>query len=173
MGSQKYETADDETQPPVNLVESLLSSMVTNAIDGAVELQGGATVIMSSVNVNGDGDGDGDGDVAEASSQGATIEDVTEEMSATVECDDSTTDDIGATLDIGSTAFADELRQHTVAQLKVICQEHQVNVRRTNGSNKRKDELIKDLVAAMYGVEVSDDDDTQDTASNESANAAQ
>ena len=65
----------------------------------------------------------------------------------------------------------DELRSHTVAQLKVICQEHQLGVRRANGSSKRKDELVADLVAALYegGGE---EDDAQDTASNESANAA-
>ena len=162
--------APDDAQPPVNLVESLLSSMVTNAIDGAVELQGGATVIMSCVDVGG-----GDGGETEAGAEEAVaVEDVTEaveaeaeaaSIEATVEADAPTADDEDAAA-AGAAAFADELRSHTVAQLKVICQEHQLGVRRANGSSKRKDELVADLVAALY------EDDAQDTASNESANAA-
>ena len=168
-------TVPDDGQPPVDLVESLLSSMVTNAIDGAVELQGGATVIMSCVDV-----GDGDDGGAEPGAEAAvTVEDVTEAdeageaaataVEATAEANDD--DDAASALDAGAAAFADELRSHTVAQLKVICQEHQLGVRRANGSSKRKDELVADLVAALYegGGE---EDDAQDTASNESANAA-
>ena len=176
-------TVPDNGQPPVDLVESLLSSMVTNAIDGAVELQGGATVIMSCVDV-------GNGDDAEMNGEAVTVEDVTEaeanEAAAAVEVTAevaaavaaaAATDDDDATsvLDAGATAFADELRSHTVAQLKVICQEHQLGVRRANGSSKRKDELVADLVAALYeggGGDDDGDDDAQDTASNESANAA-
>lgn len=168
-------TVPDDGQPPVDLVESLLSSMVTNAIDGAVELQGGATVIMSCVDV-----GDGDDGGAEPGVEAAvTIEDVTEAdevaaaaVDATAEADDD--DDAASALDAGAAAFADELRSHTVAQLKVICQEHQLGVRRANGSSKRKDELVADLVAALYegGGEDGEDDDAQETASNESANAA-
>ena len=169
----------DDGQPPVDLVESLLSSMVTNAIDGAVELQGGATVIMSCVDV-----GDGDDGGAEAGAEAAvTVEDVTEaddageaaavavEATPSVAAAVSDDDDAASALDAGAAAFADELRSHTVAQLKVICQEHQLGVRRANGSSKRKDELVADLVAALYegGGE---EDDAQDTASNESANAA-
>jgi hypothetical protein len=169
-------TVPDDGQPPVDLVESLLSSIVTNAIDGAVELQGGATVIMSCVDV-----GDGDDGGADAGAEAAvTVEDVTVEdeaaataaVEATAEAavtDDD--DDAASALDAGAAAFADELRSHTVAQLKVICQEHQLGVRRANGSSKRKDELVADLVAALYegGGE---EDDAQETASNESTNAA-
>lgn len=170
-------TVPDDGQPPVDLVESLLSSMVTNAIDGAVELQGGATVIMSCVDV-----GDGDDGGAEPGAEAAvTVEDVTEadeaaaavavEATPSVAAAVSDDDDAASALDAGAAAFADELRSHTVAQLKVICQEHQLGVRRANGSSKRKDELVADLVAALYegGGE---EDDAQDTASNESANAA-
>ena len=167
------DTVPNAGQPPVDLVESLLSSMVTNAIDGAVELQGGATVIMSCVDV-----GDGDDVGAEAGTEGAvTVEDVTEADEAVVEAAVEasteaavTDDDAASALDAGAAAFADELRSHTVAQLKVICQEHQLGVRRTNGSIKRKDELVADLVAALY--EGGGEDDAQDTASNESANTA-
>ena len=174
MNANATATGPDDGQPPVDLVESLLSSMVTNAIDGAVELQGGATVIMSCVDV-----GDGDDGGAEAGAEAAaTVEDVTEAdeagetaaaVDATAEANDD--DDAASALDAGAAAFADELRSHTVAQLKVICQEHQLGVRRANGSSKRKDELVADLVAALYegGGE---EDDAQDTASNESANAA-
>ena len=175
MNANATATVPDDGQPPVDLVESLLSSMVTNAIDGAVELQGGATVIMSCVDV-----GDGDDGGAEAGAEAAaTVEDVTEAdeagetaaaVDATAEANDDD-DDAASALDAGAAAFADELRSHTVAQLKVICQEHQLGVRRANGSSKRKDELVADLVAALYegGGE---EDDAQDTASNESANAA-
>lgn len=170
-------TVPDDGQPPVDLVESLLSSMVTNAIDGAVELQGGATVIMSCVDV---GDGD-DGGAEPGAEAVVTVEDVTEadeaaaavavEATPSVAAAVSDDDDAASALDAGAAAFADELRSHTVAQLKVICQEHQLGVRRANGSSKRKDELVADLVAALYegGGE---EDDAQDTASNESANAA-
>lgn len=166
-------TVPDDGQPPVDLVESLLSSMVTNAIDGAVELQGGATVIMSCVDM-----GDGDDGGAEPGAEAAvTVEDVTEAddageaAAAAVDATAEADDDAASALDAGAAAFADELRSHTVAQLKVICQEHQLGVRRANGSSKRKDELVADLVAALYegGGE---EDDAQDTASNESANAA-
>lgn len=175
MNANATATVPDDGQPPVDLVESLLSSMVTNAIDGAVELQGGATVIMSCVDV-----GDGDDGGAEPGAEAAvTVEDVTEAddageaaeeaVDAIAEANDD--DDAASALDAGAAAFADELRSHTVAQLKVICQEHQLGVRRANGSSKRKDELVADLVAALYegGGE---EDDAQDTASNESANAA-
>ena len=173
MNESATATVTDDSQPPVDLVESLLSSMVTNAIDGAVELQGGATVIMSCVDV-----GDGDDVGAEAGAEGAvTVEDVTEADEAVEEAAVEasaeaavTDDDVASALDAGAAAFADELRSHTVAQLKVICQEHQLGVRRANGSIKRKDELVADLVAALY--EGGGEDDAQDTASNESANAA-
>ena len=165
-------TADD-AQPPVDLVESLLSSMVTNAIDGAVELQGGATAIMSCVDVSVEGANELNETVTDVS---VAVEDVTEEVSAVnteagIESTAGGTDDDAAeaALDAGATAFADELRQHTVVQLKTICQEHQVGVRRADGSSKRKDELVADLVVALYE---GGDNDAQDTASNESANAA-
>lgn len=176
MNANATATVPDDGQPPVDLVESLLSSMVTNAIDGAVELQGGATVIMSCVDV---GDGDDGGEAEPGAEADVTVEDVTEAdeegeaavaVEATAEANDDD-DDAASALDAGAAAFADELRSHTVAQLKVICQEHQLGVRRANGSSKRKDELVADLVAALYegGGE---EDDAQDTASNESANAA-
>lgn len=166
-------TADD-AQPPVDLVESLLSSMVTNAIDGAVERQGGATAIMSCVDVSVEGANEVNETVTDVS---VAVEDVTEEVAAVnteagIESTAGGTDDDAAeaALDAGATAFADELRQHTVVQLKTICQEHQVGVRRADGSSKRKDELVADLVVALYE---GGDNDAQDTASNESANAVQ
>ena len=179
--SNVHASAPNDAQPPVDLVESLLSSMVTNAIDGSVELQGGATVIMSSVDVA--------DEHAHADAKEVTVEDVTEDVEAasvtkaddevvlqeveTVDPTTSTKEGNNATsaLDAGVNAFADELRNHTVAQLKVLCQEHQVGVRRANGSGKRKDELVADLVAAMYAGD-DDEHDAQDTASNESTNTA-
>ena len=180
--SNVHTSAPNDAQPPVDLVESLLSSMVTNAIDGSVELQGGATVIMSCVDVADEHD--------QANAKDVTVEDVTEDVEAasvtkaddevvlqeidTVDTTTSTKEDNDATsaLDAGATAFADELRSHTVAQLKVICQEHQLGVRRANGSSKRKDELVADLVAALYASGDDNENDAQDTASNESTNTA-
>lgn len=162
--------AVEKEEPSADLVESLLSSMVTNAIDNSVEMQGGPSAIMNSVETP---------DIAEL--QSSTVCDTVDEtendsvLQETNDDNDVVQENDGGEEECEEEVFEDEpslteeLREHTVPQLKVMCQQHDIGVRHSSGKNKRKDELIADLVQAMSQTNL---DEGHETASNESVSAA-
>lgn len=166
----------EEKEQSADLVESLLSSIVTNAIDNSVEMQGGPSVIMNSVETPESNDKteltssslcNADGEIGNESSFQETGDDIeivqnTENTDVSEEgCDENVSTDVSS--------VTEELREHTVPQLKVMCQQHDIGVRRSNGTNKRKEELITDLVKVMLHI---NKDEGHETASNESVTAA-
>ena len=162
--------AVEKEEQSADLVESLLSSMVTNAIDNSVEMQGGPSAIMNSVETP---------DIAEL--QSSTVCDTVDEtkndsvLQETNDDHDVVQENDGGEEECEEEEFKDEpslteqLREHTVPQLKVMCQQHDIGIRHSSGKNKRKDELIADLVQAMSQTNL---DEGHETASNESVSAA-
>ena len=161
----------EKEEKSADLVESLLSSIVTNSIDNSVEMQGGPSAIMNSVKtpeLNDDieptssslCEGVPDTELNTCLQDTCGEQDVIENNNCGEESDDE--------VSVVAPSLAEELREHTVPQLKVMCQQHNIGVRRPNGSNKRKDELIADLVQV---ISQTNQDEGNETASNESMTA--
>ena len=151
-------TAPSAPTPP-NLVESLLSSMVTTAIDGAVELQGGASAIMSCVDI-----GDGatahdahDAHDAHASGFEALVDTDDAAVEATSDDDEASHEDAAVATTDDPEAWANKLRVKTVAELKVLCGQQDIAIRCVGGRFKRKEELVQSLLACTEPVAVDSD----------------
>lgn len=165
--------AIDKEEPSADLVESLLSSIVTNAIDNSVEMQGGPSAIMNSVETsesndntettdsNADDEIGNESSLQEASNDSGIVQNLEDNDVCEEECEEKLSNDVSL--------LTEELREHTVPQLKVMCQQHDIGVRRSNGTNKRKEELITDLVQVLSQT---NPDEGHETASNESVTAA-
>ena len=160
--------AASNSNQSVDLVESLLSSMVTSTIDGSIDIQGGATVVMSCVDVDGVNTNTyiatDENDQSVDHVAGPEIEDCTDQEEAIQEDVEyeQTEEEDAETVEISAdpAALADELRQKTVAELKLMCQDYNVGVRRTGGTFKRKEELVNDLVDVVCTTDHETDEST-------------